>query len=77
MGAHADTHHRHLADLRVAADVGRLDVPLHLTIEDILQPHLSLIQAVIKRQATGSLLVIDFQTKKYAQARKDEAAPAK
>ncbi len=41
----------------------------------ILQPHLSQIQATIRRQGVGSLLTIDFQTKKYAAAVKARTPP--
>ena len=42
----------------------------------ILQPHLSLIHAVIKKQGAGALLVLDYQTKKYAAAMQAKAAAA-
>jgi hypothetical protein len=42
----------------------------------ILQPHLSLIQAVVRQEGQGSSLVIDFQTKAYATLMKSLAPPA-
>ena len=42
----------------------------------ILHPHLSLIKAVIKKQGAGALLVLDYQTKKYAAAMQAKAAAA-
>lgn len=43
----------------------------------ILQPHLSLIQAIIRREGEVSSLVMDFQTKAYAAAIKSQTqAPA-
>ncbi len=55
-----------------------MDEPNNLGAQNcwILQPHLSQVQATIKRQGTGSLLVIDFQTKRYAAAMQAKAAPA-
>ena len=54
-----------------------MDEPNNLGAQNcwILQPHLSLIQATIRRQGAGASLVIDFQTKKYAAAMKAKAAP--
>lgn len=46
-----------------------MDEPNHLGAQDcwILQPHLSLVQVTIKRQeGAGALIVVDYQTKKYA-----------
>lgn len=56
-----------------------MDEPNNLGAQNcwIMQPHLSLIQAVIKRQGAGASLVIDFQTKKYAAATQQRTAPAK
>ncbi len=54
-----------------------MDEPNNLGAQNcwILQPHLSLIQATIRKQEAGASLVIDFQTKKYAAAMKAKAAP--
>jgi hypothetical protein len=56
-----------------------MDEPTHLGAQNcwILQPHLSQIQATIRKQGTGASLVIDFQTKKYAAALKAKAGPPK
>ncbi|MFA5057839.1 MAG: hypothetical protein WC485_06970 [Opitutaceae bacterium] len=56
-----------------------MDEPNHLGAQNcwILQPHLSLIQATIKRQGAGALLQIDFQTKQYAAAPPGKAGPPK
>jgi hypothetical protein len=43
----------------------------------IMHPHLSLIQAVIKRLDGGATLTIDYQTKRYAEALKSPAPRAK
>ncbi len=55
-----------------------MDEPDNLGAQNcwILQPHLSLVQATIRRQESGAQLVIDFQTKKYAAAMQAKAAPA-
>jgi len=37
----------------------------------ILQPHLRQIQATIKKEGAGASVVVDYQTKKYAEALKD------
>ncbi|HUJ44228.1 MAG TPA: hypothetical protein VLW52_11525 [Opitutaceae bacterium] len=48
-----------------------MDEPNNLGAQNcwILQPHLSQIQAVIKRQGAGAVLTMDFQTKLFAAAR--------
>jgi hypothetical protein len=53
-----------------------MDEPNNLGAQNcwILHPHLSLIQATIQRQGEGGQLVIDYQTKKYADALKIRAA---
>ncbi len=43
----------------------------------ILQPHLSQIQATVRRAGDGATLVIDFQTKAYARAMQLRAAAVK
>jgi len=55
-----------------------MDEPNNLGAQNcwILQPHLSLVQATVRRQDPGAQLVIDFQTKKYAAAMKAKAPPA-
>src|SRR5712691_1364073 len=35
VGAHADAHHGHLADLVVPLDIGGLDMALHLSVENV------------------------------------------
>jgi len=42
----------------------------------ILHPHLSVVSAVFHREANGTTMVLDFQTKRYAAALKAKAAPA-
>jgi hypothetical protein len=56
-----------------------MDEPNNLGAQScwILHPHLSLIKAVIKKQGAGALLVIDYQTKKYAAAQPATAGSAK
>jgi hypothetical protein len=56
-----------------------MDEPNNLGAQNcwILHPHLNLIHAVIKRQSDGATLSIDYQTKKYAEALKRQAPPAK
>gem|GEM_PF-1938451 len=56
-----------------------MDEPNNLGAQScwILHPHLSLIQAVIKKQGVGALLVIDYQTKKYAAAQQASAVAPK
>ena len=56
-----------------------MDEPNHLGAQNcwILQPHLSQIQAVVKRVGQGATLVIDFQTKAYARALESRTSPAK
>jgi hypothetical protein len=56
-----------------------MDEPINLGAQNcwILHPHLSQIQATIHRQGAGSMLVMDFQTKKYAEAMKAKAGPPK
>lgn len=43
----------------------------------ILQPHLSLIQVVFRREGNGTNVVVEYQTKRYAAAMKAKAGPAK
>ena len=54
-----------------------MDEPNNLGAQNcwILQPHLSLVQATVRRQAAGAQLVVDFQTKKYAAAMRAKAPP--
>ncbi len=54
-----------------------MDEPDNLGAQNcwILQPHLSLVQATIRRQGAGALLVMDFQTKRYAAAMRAKAPP--
>ncbi len=54
-----------------------MDEPSNLGAQNcwILQPHLSQIQATIRRQGTGATLVVDFQTKRYAAVMKAKAGP--
>jgi hypothetical protein len=56
-----------------------MDEPLHLGAQScwILHPHLSLIQAVIKRQGDRAVLTLDYQTKKYAAAQRATEGSAK
>jgi hypothetical protein len=76
--------------VNVAADAGEwqqhyiqylqlMDEPNNLGAQFcwILQPHLSLIQAIFHRQGDGTQLVFDCQTKMYAAALKAKAAAAK
>jgi hypothetical protein len=54
-----------------------MDEPNNLGAQNcwILQPHLSQIQAVIKRLGTGAVLTMDFQTKLFAAARAKAGPP--
>ena len=56
-----------------------MDEPNHLGAQNcwILQPHLSQIQAIVRRFGQGSTLVIDFQTKAYALAIESRTPPPK
>ncbi|HUL55254.1 MAG TPA: hypothetical protein VLT83_17770 [Opitutaceae bacterium] len=56
-----------------------MDEPNNLGAQNcwILHPHLSLIQAVIKRQGVGAVLRVDFQTKLFAAAAPAPAGAAK
>lgn len=56
-----------------------MDEPNNLGAQNcwILHPHLSQIQAIIKRQGTGAVLVIDYQTKMFAAASQKKAETAK
>lgn len=56
-----------------------MDEPNNLGAQNcwILHPHLSQIQAVIKRQGTGAVLVMDYQTKLFAAASQKKAGTAK
>jgi len=55
-----------------------MDEPNNLGAQScwILHPHLSLIQAVIRKQGAGGYLILDYQTRKYAAAMQAKAAPA-
>jgi hypothetical protein len=56
-----------------------MDEPNHLGAQNcwILQPHLSLVQAIVKRAGQGSTLMIDFQTKAYARVIESRTPPPK
>ena len=56
-----------------------MDEPDHLGAQNcwIVQPHLSQIQATVKKVGQGATLVIDFQTKAYTQAVAKQTPPAK
>jgi len=55
----------------------REDYHLGAQICWILQPHLSLIQAIVRQEGAGASLVMDFQTKDYAAAMKSRTPPPK
>lgn len=56
-----------------------MDEPNNLGAQNcwILHPHLSQIQATIRRQGVGALLTMDFQTKLFAAAAQAKAGSAK
>jgi len=56
-----------------------MDEPNNLGAQNcwIIHPHLSQIHAVIKRQGTGAMLVMDYQTKLFAAASPKKTGTAK